>query len=168
MCGRGRAGTAAAHCDPEKWSRDRAPTHGKSSPARPAACRLCKAEPPSAGRRLSRAILLAGFQDAEASTQGEKVALSRQANNDLSAIAQAYGEAYAQDVTAYVRMIADGKGISRRYSRDGFEFRRFRTQKHDIYFRYHGDGIAVARVLVPYFMRPDKGQPAKAPRPPRV
>ncbi|MCB1451365.1 MAG: type II toxin-antitoxin system RelE/ParE family toxin [Nitratireductor sp.] len=114
------------------------------------------------------AILLAGFQDAEASTQGEKVALSRQANNDLSAIAQAYGEAYAQDVTAYVRMIADGKGISRRYSRDGFEFRRFRTQKHDIYFRYHGDGIAVARVLVPYFMRPDKGQPAKAPRPPRV
>ena len=32
-------------------------------------------------------------------------------------------------------------------------------------FHYCGDGIAVARVLVPYFMRPDKGQPAKAPRP---
>ena len=113
-------------------------------------------------------ILAEGFEDAEASEKDEKVALSRQAHDDLSAIAQAHGEAEVLAVTAYARMIAAGKGTSRRYSRDGFEFRRFRTQKHDIYFRYRGEGIAVARVLVPYFMRPDKGQPAKAPRPPRI
>lgn len=123
---------------------------------------------PEERKRRFAAILMAGFNDAEASTQGEKVALSRQAHDDLSAIAQAHGEAEALAVTAYAGMIAAGKGISRRYTRDGFEFWRFRTQKHDIYFRHCGEGIAVARVLVPYFMRPDNGQPGKAPRPPRL
>ena len=120
---------------------------------------------PEERNRRFAAILLAGFHDAQAMGQGGKVALSRQAEDDLSEIAQTYGEAEAQTVQAYIQMIADGEGISRRYSRDGFAFWRFRTRKHDIYFRYRGDGIAVARVLVPYFMRPDKGQPAKAPRP---
>ena len=114
------------------------------------------------------AILAEGFADAETAALCGRVALSRQAEDDLRQIAQAYGEADARAARAYIDMIADGKGISRRYSRDGFAFWRFRTRKHDIYFRYRSDGIAVACVLVPHFMRPDKGQPAKAPLPPRL
>ena len=57
--------------------------------------------PEERSRRFA-AILLAGFHDAQAVEQGGKVALSCQAGDDLSEIAQTYGEAEAQTVRTYI------------------------------------------------------------------
>ncbi|MCB1509288.1 MAG: hypothetical protein KDJ36_00160 [Hyphomicrobiaceae bacterium] len=120
--------------------------------------------------RVTRA-LSAGFDEvAELDNCASNLTISRHAYEDLAAIAAAYGNGYAEDVRRYIDALAagDARVISRRYTRHERVFWRFRAAHHDIYFLRHGEAIGVARILVPYFMRPDKGQPAKAPRPPRL
>lgn len=120
--------------------------------------------------RVRRALSAAFDELADPGEGSGQLVISRYARDDLGVIAKAYGEAYARDVRRYIDALAKGdhRLISRRYTRGRKAFWRFRTLYHDIYFLKQGGSIAVGRILIPYFMRPDKGQPGMAPRPPRL
>ncbi len=79
--------------------------------------------------------------------------LSPMARNDMKLIEQRQPEHDPEAFHALFQMLVQTPEIGRVPYREDRNYRRYKTEAHHIYYRQHGRGIVIGRVLDQYWMR---------------